>query len=126
VALVFGDERSGLTADEVERVDHVTSIPSAPEQPSWNLAQSVAVYAHELRTACLAQAEPPPSAVSRNEASPAQLAALDRALAAALSPLSREPVRRRLFRTLARAQLTAREASLWSAVLAALQKTLRK
>ena len=131
VALVFGDERSGLTAAEVERVDHLSAIPSAPEQPSWNLAQAAAVYAYETRTACLARAaiRGGPAAAdapeTRNAAGPAQLAALDRALAAALDPLGRGPTRRRLSRTLQRAQLTAREAQLWSAVLAALERALQ-
>src|SRR5207249_9751314 len=51
VAVVFGDERSGLTASEVDAVDLVSSIPSAGEQPSWNLAQCIAVFAYEARMA---------------------------------------------------------------------------
>ena len=127
VALVFGDERSGLNAIEVEQVDHLSAIPSAPEQPSWNLAQAAAVYAYETRTACLAFAAAGGSteARGRQEAGPAELAALDRALAAALHPIGRAPTRRRLSRTLQRAQLTSREAQLWSAVLAALERALK-
>lgn len=126
VALVFGDERAGLTAAEVERVDRVTSIPGAPGQPSWNLAQAVAVYAYETRTACLAQAEHAGGPADRNEAGPAKMAALDRALAAALEPLGRTATRRRLYRTLERARLTEREASLWSAVLSAARRALQR
>lgn len=125
VALVFGDERSGLTSAEAERVDRVTTIDSAPEQPSWNLSQAVAVYGYELRTACLARAGGPGPEVPRRDAGPGQLAAVDRALAAALEPLGRASTRRRLFRTLERARLTEREAALWSAVLAALRRALR-
>ena len=51
IAVVFGDERAGLTAEEVEAVDLLSSIPSDPAQPSWNLAQAIAVYAYELRMA---------------------------------------------------------------------------
>jgi tRNA (cytidine32/uridine32-2'-O)-methyltransferase len=128
VALVFGDERAGLTAEEVEQVDRLSSIPSAPEQPSWNLAQAVAIYAHELRAACLAQAPAPPGPASgsRRGATEVELAGLDRALASALDRLGRGPTRRRLFRTLARARLTSREAALWSAVLAALARALAR
>lgn len=128
VALVFGDERAGLTAEEVERVDRVTSIPSAPEQTSWNLAQAVAIYAHEVRSACLAQApsSPAPASASRRDANEVELAGLDRTLAAALDRLGRAPTRRRLYRTLARARLTSREAALWSAVLAALARALAR
>jgi TrmH family RNA methyltransferase len=127
VALVFGDERAGLTAEEVERVDRVTSIPSAPEQTSWNLAQAVAIYAHEMRAACLAQEPAPRSPAasgSRRGANEVELAGLDRTLAAALDRLGRAPTRRRLYRTLARARLTSREAALWSAVLSALARAL--
>ncbi|HEY5677335.1 MAG TPA: RNA methyltransferase, partial [Myxococcales bacterium] len=58
IALVFGDERGGLTAAEVDAVDLLSSIPSDPAQPSWNLAQAVAVYAYELR---IAAQEPRPA-----------------------------------------------------------------
>src|SRR5512138_1910113 len=58
-ALVFGDERSGLTAAEADRCHDLSAIPAADEQPSLNLAQAVAVYAWELREAALA-ARPPP------------------------------------------------------------------
>ncbi|GAC1340259.1 MAG: hypothetical protein NVSMB23_10270 [Myxococcales bacterium] len=139
VAFVFGDERGGLTADEVDRVDRVTSIPSAPAQPSWNLAQAVAIYAHEARGACLAQAQgrpapspgsappdplTPPADGQRRDAPAVALAALDRAFAAALGRLGRAQTRRRLFRTLERSRLTSREAALWSAVVAALDRAL--
>jgi TrmH family RNA methyltransferase len=50
-AVVFGPEDNGLTTAE-RRLCHVTvRIPSAPEQPSLNLAQAVLVLAYELRMA---------------------------------------------------------------------------
>ena len=122
VAVVFGDERSGLSAEEVEAVDLLSTIPSAPEQPSWNLAQAIAVYAYELRTAALQLAPWPPS--PRAEAEPGAVAAVDRALAEAAAELGKPGVRRRLFRALDRAQLSGREAALWTAFLRAI--TLRK
>ena len=45
------------------------------------------------------------------------LAAVDRALAQAAERAARPGVRRRLFRTLDRAQLSGREAALWTAFL---------
>jgi TrmH family RNA methyltransferase len=118
VALVFGDERSGLTAEEAEQVDLLSRIPGAPEQPSWNLAQAVAIYAYEARAAALE----PKRAPSRGEADPAALAAVDRALAEALSGLGKPGARRRLFKALDRARLSPREASLWVAFLTAKKK----
>ena len=43
VALVFGPERGGLTTDEIRRCDARLTIPTAPDLPTLNLAQSVAV-----------------------------------------------------------------------------------
>ena len=113
VAVVFGDERSGLTAAEVDRVDLLSSIPSAPEQPSWNLAQAVAIYAHELRAAAAGRDA---AAAPGRAADPAALAEVDRALAEALLAVGKPGARRRLLRSLERANLTAREATLWTAM----------
>ena len=117
VAVVFGDERSGLTADEVDRVDLLTTIPSAPEQTSWNLAQAIAIYAYELRAAAL-QAPARPR-TPREPGDPAALAAVDRALGEATLSLGKPTARRRLFKALGRAGLTGREAALWTAFLRA-------
>jgi tRNA/rRNA methyltransferase len=117
VAVVFGDERSGMTADEVEAVDLLASIPSSKEQPSWNLAQAVAIFAYEARMAALVA--PPPVPPARGPADPAALASVDRALAEATEALHKPHARRRLFKALERADLGAREASLWTAFLRA-------
>ena len=124
VALVFGDERNGLSAEEVEACDLVSAIPSDEGQPSWNLAQSVAVYAYELRMETLAGREAAPAGPG-DEAGPGQLAALDRQLAALLAPMGWEPTRRRLSRTLLRARPTRREAQLWTALLLELSRRTR-
>ena len=49
VALVFGTERSGLTASEVSRCQSIAIIPTSWEYSSLNLAQAVQVFAYELR-----------------------------------------------------------------------------
>jgi len=114
-AVVFGDERGGMTAEEAYAVDLLSSIPSDPEQPSWNLAQAVAIFAYELRMEALGN--PERTAPDRKQADPAALAAVDRALAEATSTRRKHGARRRLFRTLERANLTPREAALWTALL---------
>ncbi|WP_234553285.1 RNA methyltransferase [Thermus caliditerrae] len=48
VALVFGRETFGLTNEELDLAHLVGTIPTAPEQPSLNLAQAVVVFAYEL------------------------------------------------------------------------------
>ncbi|MHB8079126.1 MAG: RNA methyltransferase [Candidatus Krumholzibacteriia bacterium] len=54
VALLFGTERTGLTNDELNLCRYQSTVPMAQHQPSLNLAQSVMLYAWELRRACLA------------------------------------------------------------------------
>ena len=78
-AVVFGPEDNGLTTAE-RRLCHVTvRIPSAPEQPSLNLAQAVLVLAYELRmVGCSEQAE------LRERVSAAEFEAVMDALRAAL------------------------------------------
>lgn len=49
VALVFGRERSGLTARELDRCTHLMHIPANPEYSSLNIAMAVQVLAYELR-----------------------------------------------------------------------------
>lgn len=48
LAIVFGREESGLTNDELQICDVVTSVPMKTKYPSLNLAQSVMVYAYTL------------------------------------------------------------------------------
>jgi tRNA/rRNA methyltransferase len=49
VALVFGNEASGLTTEDVNRCKLLASIPANPAYPSLNLAAAVQVFAYELR-----------------------------------------------------------------------------
>jgi len=48
IALVFGDERTGLGREELSRCHALTRIPSNARQPSLNLAQAICVYAYGL------------------------------------------------------------------------------
>ncbi|MBI5067118.1 MAG: RNA methyltransferase [Deltaproteobacteria bacterium] len=125
-ALVFGDERSGLTNAEVERCDALSAIPTAPDQPSLNLAQAVAVYAWEARAARLAAADrpPPPRAAAATDAELLRAEELLR-LALRQGGFLAGPERhavRDLAATLRRAALTRREVRLWIAALARLGK----
>ncbi|MBX3692866.1 RNA methyltransferase [Dokdonella sp.] len=54
VALVFGNERVGLSNDEIMLCHAAVHIPSDPGYSSLNLAQAVQVLAYELRMAQLA------------------------------------------------------------------------
>ncbi|HTJ95771.1 MAG TPA: RNA methyltransferase [Pararobbsia sp.] len=56
IALVFGNERVGLSNADVERCSAIVHIPANPAYSSLNLAQAVQVLAYELRMALQAQA----------------------------------------------------------------------
>lgn len=130
VAVVFGDERSGLTNAEVERCHDLSAVPTAPEQPSINLAQAVLLYAYEVRVATLAASAPPPAPLpaSATDAELAQVeSALDTALGAGGFLVDEVPGRtalRDLFAPLRRSRLTRKEARLWLAALHTLRKKL--
>ena len=64
LAIVFGREDRGLTDDELDRCTDLVRLPSSPELPSFNLAQSVLLVAWELRRAALPSepADTPPPA----------------------------------------------------------------
>lgn len=123
-AIVFGDERSGLTNDEVHRCHDLSAIPAGEAQPSLNLAQAALVYLYELRRAALAAAAPPPGvpAPAQAGATDAELSAVEDALRAALrgggflAGPERHAVRD-LAAALRRARLSRREARLWLAAL---------
>ena len=58
IALVFGNERTGLANDDVERCSALAHIPANPAYSSLNLAQAVQVLAYELRLAYLGESAP--------------------------------------------------------------------
>ncbi|HJT97208.1 MAG TPA: RNA methyltransferase [Rhodanobacteraceae bacterium] len=73
VALVFGNERTGLENEEIKRCRAAVLIPSDPDFPSLNLAQAVQVLAYEIRMAELAGVSPLPVQKHDPPASSAEL-----------------------------------------------------
>ena len=57
VRILFGNEKTGLAAEDVDAADLRLRIPMAGDQPSINLAQAVQVVAYELFVAGLAARE---------------------------------------------------------------------
>jgi tRNA/rRNA methyltransferase len=57
-ALVFGNEKFGLTTEHVNRCSLIATIPANPEYTSLNLGAAVQVLAYELRVALLASDAP--------------------------------------------------------------------
>jgi TrmH family RNA methyltransferase len=126
-AIVFGDERSGLTNAELLRCDDLSAIPTEPAQPSVNLAQAVLLYAYELRRAAGAGAAPRTG--TRAAATDAELVLAEGALREVLraggflAGPERHAVRD-LAATLRRGRLSRREARLWVAALRAVARRL--
>jgi tRNA (cytidine32/uridine32-2'-O)-methyltransferase len=130
-AIVFGDERSGLTNEDLAQCHALSVIPTADEQPSLNLSQAVVVYAQALFNAERARAssgKPPPSpALADDGMLRAVKAALGETLSA--SGFLRDDGRSaldELMATLLRAHPTRKEAALWLAALKSEAKALTR
>lgn len=128
-ALVFGDERSGLTNGEVLRCHDLSSIPADAAQPSLNLAQAVLVYCYALRDADLGARARRAPAPRPQGATDAELGSVEGALrellraGGFLAGPERHAVRD-LADTLRRARLSRREARLWLAALKRLARSV--
>ena len=126
VAVVFGEERRGLSDAELELCPAVCSIPTALAYDSMNLAQAVAVIAYEIAAATAVEAPAPEGAPARH----ATVEALwERARAVLsqvgyLNPQNPEHILADLRRLLARADPTQREVELLVAALRALERAL--
>jgi TrmH family RNA methyltransferase len=48
IAIVFGDERNGMTNDEIDRCHSLMRIETNPAFPSLNLAQALGIVAYQL------------------------------------------------------------------------------
>jgi tRNA/rRNA methyltransferase len=77
IALVFGNERVGLSNADVERCSALAHIPANPAYSSLNLAQAVQVLAYELRLALLSRAEASPAIAAESPTTVAPSASSD-------------------------------------------------
>jgi TrmH family RNA methyltransferase len=73
VALVFGDERTGLGA-ELARCHALSRIPADARQPSLNLSQAICLYAHALSRG--PERRPPPAPQPADDAELRRIEAL--------------------------------------------------
>ena len=67
LALIFGPEKTGLTNADLSHCHRVLSIPTAPDCPSMNLAQAVAVCCYELARGVAAAPPTVPKAADAGE-----------------------------------------------------------
>lgn len=133
VALLFGNERSGLSNDELKHCHAAVHIPSDPDFSSLNLAAAVQVMTYALRREHLARAatneeqrsrEDPPAANAELEGF---FGHLDRALHAIDFHKGRSPdtVMRRLRRVFLRADLDQREVRILRGILTDAERMAR-
>ncbi|MBS0381749.1 MAG: RNA methyltransferase [Proteobacteria bacterium] len=124
VALLFGNERSGLDNDELSVCQAMVRIPSAEDFSSLNLAQAVQVMAWELRMATLDRI---PAAPPDHDAPPATADQMERFFEHLFATLhaidfhkgrSAETIELRLRRLFHRALPDARELRILHGVLA--------
>ena len=113
VALVLGREGTGLSNDEIARLDRVCTVPASPEYPVMNLGQAATVVLYELRSLALDDDHLPD--VERERADEAEIERLydrfDALLAAIDHPEEKRAKAGRLIRRLVgRAHPTDREA----------------
>ncbi|HXZ48028.1 MAG TPA: RNA methyltransferase [Usitatibacter sp.] len=130
VALVFGNETSGLTNEELGRCGMLVTIPADARYPSLNLAAAVQVACYEVAAAS-ASFGPPPEA--RREPATADdvgalLAHWESAMVESgyLDPARPGRLVERLRRLVARAGLERSEVKLLRGMLAAFEARMRR
>jgi len=133
VAVVFGEERRGLSDSELTLCQAVCSIPTSPAYDSMNLAQAVAVVCYELSLAFAARAAGGPAAAAGPAGEPARHATVEAlwgrlsALLSAtgyLNPQNPEAILAEWRHLLGRADPTQREIELLLAGAKALERKL--
>ncbi len=134
VAVVFGEERRGLSDRELDFCQAVCSIPTAAAYDSMNLAQATAVIAYELVAAERAEPAVTPEPAGAAAVMPARHATLESlweqlhvllGAAGYLNPQNPEHILAEWRQLLARAEPTQREIELLLAAVRALARKLR-
>ena len=124
-ALVFGQERSGLSNEDLQHCQLLVNIPTDPDYRSLNLAMAVQILVYEIR---LARGEA--GVAVEREAPPASSADLERFFAHLedvlidsefLDPDNPRHLMRRLRRLFYRAELDQNELNILRGILASLE-----
>jgi len=126
VALVFGNETSGLSNDEVGACGLLASIPVDADFSSLNLAAAVQVFSYELRMACGATLPDDKSqTLATHEVVEAFYGHLERTIIATgfLNPEQPRKLMYRLRRLFARARLQVEEINILRGILSSLIST---
>ena len=128
IALVFGNETTGLSNDEVLMCNRLACIPSDPGYSSLNLASAVQVIAYECRMSAIgaefARPGAPAAALAPHEDVENFLVHLEQSLHSSgfLDPANPRRLMERLRRLFLRVTLEAEEVSLLRGMLSAWDK----
>jgi tRNA (cytidine32/uridine32-2'-O)-methyltransferase len=131
IALVFGNERTGLENDELALCHGAVHIPAAPDYSSLNLAQAVQVLAYELRVSFLGNPSAPAPHRTDPAASAGQMEGFFEHLYTTLDDIefhkgrSPETIMLRLRKLFLRAQPDERELRVLRGILADAQRMAR-
>lgn len=127
VAILFGNEQSGLSNDELDRCHYLIRIPSNPAYSSLNLAAAVQVISYELRCAGLS-AKPGADGEATDFATAEQVeqfySHLESVLVGVgfLNPANPRHLMRRLRRLFGRVRLDQNEVNILRGILTAVDK----
>ncbi len=126
VALVFGNEVSGLSNAELDRCHLLATIPANPQYGSLNLAAAVQVSAYEVRMAALGSSieTSPPFPAATHEQLEYFYQHLEQVLydSGFLDPEEPKRMMRRLRRLFGRARLEKKEIDILRGILGAVYK----
>ena len=124
VALLFGNEETGLTEDELRPCTHLCFIPTSDEMPSMNLSHAVAVVLSRLREDLADSPVEAPASEATDIATASELSGLfghwrELMLAAGMTEAGNpERLLRRVERILHRARISGREVKILRGILA--------
>ena len=130
IAVVFGQERTGLTNDELLRCHYHVQIPTNPDFSSLNLAQAVQIFAYELRLKLLN----PEAMVNMSEDPLASSDDVERFYTHLwevlmtinfLKPKNPGRIKQRIRRLFNRAALEEQEVNIFRGILTQMQRALR-
>jgi tRNA/rRNA methyltransferase len=125
VALVFGPERTGLTARDAMRCGLLATIDGNPDYPSLNLAQAVQVFSYELRATAVVHTPPDtlPAARATHEELEALFEQFERAMLEVrfLNPKQPRKLMQRVRRLFGRARLEREEVNILRGFLRAVR-----
>jgi tRNA (cytidine32/uridine32-2'-O)-methyltransferase len=127
VALLFGQERTGLTNEELDRCQYLVTIPTSAAYPSINLAGAVQILAYEIFAAHATADEKTPAhdqPLATAEEMQRLYGHLEQVLIETgfLDPANPRLLMRRLMRLFGRAELDRNELNIVRGILTSVQQ----